>query len=243
MGKNSFILYIDYKEHVDLLTDEQAGVLLKGIFYYITGNGEPKLDDVTKMAFSFIKQNLKRDHHKYESIVERNVNNGKKGGRPKNPEKESETQITQSVNKKPKKADIGIGIDIDNDIVSDIDIDIKDKVPSSDRFPIKQVIDYLNEKVGKAYKGTAYKTRSLIKVRANEGYVVDDFKQVIDKKAAEWLGTELEKYLRPETLFGNKFDRYLQQDEVFVPTKTEYTPTKQVDKEEVLKWVSEEDIM
>lgn len=241
MGKNSFLLYIDYKEHIDLLTDEQAGTLLKGIFYYITGNGEPQLDTVTKMAFSFIKQNLKRDHNKYESIVERNVNNGKKGGRPKNPDKESKTQKTQWVNSKPKKADIDIGIDIDNDI--DIDTDIKDKVPSSDRFPIKQVVDYLNEKVGKAYKGTAYKTRLLIKTRANEGYVVDDFKRVIDKKAAEWLGTELEKYLRPETLFGSKFDRYLQQDDVVAPIKTEYTKPKQVDKEEVLKWVSEEDIM
>ena len=43
----------------------------------------------------------------------------------------------------------------------------------------------------------------------NDGFTVDDFKAVIDKKAKEWKGTEMAQYLRPETLFGTKFESYL----------------------------------
>lgn len=48
----------------------------------------------------------------------------------------------------------------------------------------------------------------------NEGFSVEDFKTVIDKKYNDWKGTEWEKYLRPETLFGAKFESYLNQKEI-----------------------------
>jgi uncharacterized phage protein (TIGR02220 family) len=74
----------------------------------------------------------------------------------------------------------------------------------------KQVIDYLNEKLGTKYKASSSKTISLVKARENEGFNLDDFKTVINKKVAAWLGDErMEKYLRPETLFGSKFESYL----------------------------------
>ena len=77
------------------------------------------------------------------------------------------------------------------------------------------VIDYLNEKterIGKEkYSSTSTKTQKLIKARLREKYEPEDFKIVIDKKCKEWLGTDMEKYLRPETLFGNKFESYLKQ--------------------------------
>ena len=53
------------------------------------------------------------------------------------------------------------------------------------------------------------KTKSCIHARLAEGFKLDDFKAVIDKKAEEWIGTEYEQYLRPETLFGTKFESYL----------------------------------
>jgi hypothetical protein len=46
----------------------------------------------------------------------------------------------------------------------------------------------------------------------NEGFTVGDFKKVIDNKTAEWLDTKMEQYLRPETLFGTKFESYLNQN-------------------------------
>ena len=78
-----------------------------------------------------------------------------------------------------------------------------------DKNNIHEIVDYLNEICGTSYKATTPKTQSLIKARLKEGFTLDDFKTVIDKKSREWLGTDYAKYLRPETLFGTKFESYL----------------------------------
>lgn len=75
----------------------------------------------------------------------------------------------------------------------------------------KTAINYLNEKTGKNFSHNSYKSNKVIKARLNEGYQVEDFKKVIDIKVAEWKGGHFEKYLRPETLFGPKFESYLNQ--------------------------------
>ena len=71
------------------------------------------------------------------------------------------------------------------------------------------VIDYLNKKASTNYRATTKNTQSFINARVKEGYAVEDFKKVIDSKSREWLGTDYEKYLRPATLFGAKFENYL----------------------------------
>lgn len=71
------------------------------------------------------------------------------------------------------------------------------------------IIGHLNKSTGKNFKASSSKTRSLIDARLKEGYTVEDFYKVIDTKALEWKGTNFEKYLRPETLFGPKFEGYL----------------------------------
>lgn len=73
------------------------------------------------------------------------------------------------------------------------------------------IVNYLNQKLGTRYKVNSANTKKHINARLNEGYKPDDFKTVIDKKCNEWIGTEYEKYLRPETLFGSKFESYLNQ--------------------------------
>jgi uncharacterized phage protein (TIGR02220 family) len=75
----------------------------------------------------------------------------------------------------------------------------------------RPIIDYLNEKCGTHYRPSTKKTKSLIDARTNEGFEIEDFKTVIDKKSDEWIGTKYEKYLRPQTLFGTKFEGYLNQ--------------------------------
>lgn len=74
---------------------------------------------------------------------------------------------------------------------------------------IIEIVDYLNAICGTSYKASTDKTRKLINARLNEGFTVDDFKTVIHKKSREWLNTDYAKYLRPETLFGTKFESYL----------------------------------
>lgn len=75
----------------------------------------------------------------------------------------------------------------------------------------KQIIDYLNSSINKSYKHTTKSTQRHINARLSDGYTLDDFKTVIDKKTNEWKGTNMEPYLRPETLFGTKFESYLNQ--------------------------------
>lgn len=76
-------------------------------------------------------------------------------------------------------------------------------------IPYKKIIDHLNEQTGKKYKVTE-KWRSLIKARFNEGQTYEDFIKVIDVKTKQWINdSAMSKYLRPATLFGNKFDDYL----------------------------------
>ena len=72
------------------------------------------------------------------------------------------------------------------------------------------VITYLNEKAGTKYKPSSAKSREKIDARVNDGFTLEDFKTVIDKKCADWLtDAKMCKFLRPETLFGPKFEGYL----------------------------------
>lgn len=80
------------------------------------------------------------------------------------------------------------------------------------KIPYEKIIDYLNRKTNSHYRPTSKATRRLIKARYNEGFTDIDFKKVIDKKCAEWLQDgNMVQYLRPETLFGTKFEAYLNQ--------------------------------
>ena len=83
------------------------------------------------------------------------------------------------------------------------------KNDKNDKEIYKYIVAYLNEKADKNFRATTKKTQSLINARIREGFTLDDFKKVIDIKCSQWLGTEMEKYLRPETLFGPKFEGYL----------------------------------
>ena len=80
------------------------------------------------------------------------------------------------------------------------------------------VIDYLNKKANTNYRASTKNTQSFINARVKEGYTVEDFKKVIDSKSKEWLNTDFEKYLRPATLFGTKFENYLNEANKKTPT-------------------------
>ena len=90
--------------------------------------------------------------------------------------------------------------------------DIKDIVEHSPTEPVpyQEVVGYLNQKTGKNFKHTSKVTQRHIRARLAEGFTVSDFKQVIDKKCSDWLRDQkMKEYLRPETLFGTKFESYL----------------------------------
>lgn len=89
MDKSSFLIYLDYEEQFNLLTDEQIGRLMRAIIKYEKTREIPQLNGIVKMAFSFIKTQLDRDREKYEARCEKNRENAKKGGRPRKNQKDN----------------------------------------------------------------------------------------------------------------------------------------------------------
>lgn len=90
-----------------------------------------------------------------------------------------------------------------------------------EKYLIRIPLAYLNHTVGKNYKYLDKNLKPII-ARFKEGYTLEDFKQVIDIKTAEWKDSpEFSKYLRPETLFGSKFDGYLNQKPKTIRGKSE----------------------
>ena len=114
----------------------------------------------------------------------------------------------------------------DNNIMPD-----SDESDHSKSETYKIIISYLNEKAGTSYKATSKKTQSLINARMTEGFSVDDFKTVIDKKCTDWLETDFAEYLRPTTLFGTKFESYLN-----APTKQKQQKQQAETPEFLKKW-------
>ena len=87
----------------------------------------------------------------------------------------------------------------------------------------KDVIDYLNGKIGARYKASSAINKRLIDARVKEGYKLDDFKRVIDNKVAAWAQDQkMSKYLRPQTLFGTKFESYLNERAPNVPAHADF---------------------
>lgn len=81
---------------------------------------------------------------------------------------------------------------------------------TKDKEIYKRIVDYLNKTADKSFKSTTKKTISLIDARLKEGFTEEEFYKVIDNKVLNWLNdNKMNAYLRPETLFGNKFESYL----------------------------------
>lgn len=103
-------------------------------------------------------------------------------------------------------------IPINYQLTKQLTTDNKDIVEQSSTTPIpyKEIIDYLNRKTNKNFKHTSKATQRLINARFKEKFTVDDFKTVIDTKTSQWLkDKKMSAYLRPDTLFGTKFESYL----------------------------------
>jgi uncharacterized phage protein (TIGR02220 family) len=100
---------------------------------------------------------------------------------------------------------------------------IKSNNKSNNKKKIIYIVEYLNKQAGTNYKTNSKPTISKIDARLNEGWTVQDFETVISSKVVEWLhNPEMKKFLRPETLFGNKFESYLQAAAPVKPEKKSY---------------------
>ena len=152
------------------------------LFDYAFSGIAPDLDnlpDAAAIAFELIKPNIDASNKKASS--------GSKGGTSKQSDSKPEANGKQTGSNKNKNIEI-----------------------EEEKEMYKEIVSYLNEKTGKQFKHSSQKTQTAIHARLAEGFKLDDFRAVIDKKCADWLGDKkMEEYLRPETLFGTKFEGYL----------------------------------
>jgi uncharacterized phage protein (TIGR02220 family) len=113
-------------------------------------------------------------------------------------------EILTNKTKKPKEVKVKKVEfqDIQNEV-------IENKIDMDDVY--ESIIQYLNLKANTNFKSKTSSYRTFINARFNVGHKIEDFYQVIDIKSSEWIGTDFQKFLRPETLFGNKFGSYLNQ--------------------------------
>lgn len=124
MAKDSFILYLEQKQIFEMLTDEEAGKLIKAIFEYEDTGQIISLDKSLRIAFIPIKSILDRNKEKYEKVVERNKSNIEKRW---NKEDTKNTTGKNGIQKNTKNTDNDNVNDNEYVYVYDNDIDKKEK--------------------------------------------------------------------------------------------------------------------
>jgi len=212
------------------MTDEQVGKYIRLLCLQFSKGGkltERELLSINRDNDPYVNEKfIYEDGYYYnaklKTVVEEreqkamvNRENGNKGGNPNfqkgkhNPYYNREdNQAVMLIDNRKDNQKINIALeDININKNKDLDV-IKDDLKES----IKMIIEYLNSRLNTHYKTSSSKTRDLIKARFNDGYTLDDFQKVIDTKVDEWQNDDkMSKFLRPETLFSNKFESYLNQ--------------------------------
>ena len=243
MERNSFVFYKSFFEAVSDLDDDIRLAYYEAIFRYALNGEESQDNPLVNAMLRLVKPQIEANNKKYENgkkggrpkkeETEENpevsedsgevVSDEEKPNRNQTETKKNQTETKNNQSETTPEPNVYVNVD-DNVNVNDYDnendnvnVDAekeKHKKEKSDDFSVcVSIIDYLNARCGTHYKPTTDSTRKSIKGRIRDGYTVEDFKTVIDKKAREWIGSEMEKHLTPETLFrpGN-FEKYLNQN-------------------------------
>lgn len=204
---NGFTIYKEYYELITLLTEREQQELLLAITKFMFEDVEPTLNDKQTKIFNNLRRPLEKSkkRSKCGSITKSNENQEENEIKTKENQKEIKTKSNENQKENESKThqDVNVIVNVNDNV----DVNVK-KISLEE---IKGIIEYLNIKSNSHYKYSTDKTQTLIKARIKDGFTLDDFKIVIDKKCEEWLGTDFEKFLRPETLFSNKFEGYLNQ--------------------------------
>lgn len=204
---NGFTIYKEYYELITLLTEREQQELLLAITKFMFEDVEPTLNDKQTKIFNNLRRPLEKSkkRSKCGSITKSNENQEENETKAK--ENQKEIKIKSNENQKENENKTHQDVNVIVNVNDNVDVNVK-KISLEE---IKGIVEYLNFKSNSHYKYSTDKTQTLIKARIKDGFTLDDFKIVIDKKCEEWLGTDFEKFLRPETLFSNKFEGYLNQ--------------------------------
>lgn len=205
---DSFVFYASFYEALQEIDDPETRLAVYDAIsgYALTGK-EPELKGMQAAMFRLIKPQIDANNRRREC--------GTKGGRPKSEkpmvsedeENEKPMVIEDAKNEKPMVSEKS------ENKKPNVNANVNANVNVNANNIYTSIIQKLNAAVGASFSDKSSATRRLIDARVHEGYRLSDFERVIANKSAEWRGTEFEKFLRPQTLFGTKFESYLNQRE------------------------------
>lgn len=199
-GQKGFIVYGDNEPLFDRLTDEEAGQLLKAMVKYFNNGNEPEFDSLlTDVVWIQIKLQMDRNAEKYKKKCEKNRESIQSYW----------DKVKQDTNEYERIRTYTNATDRDRDKERDTKKE-RDTESVPDASSLSSfLIEHLNEKTGSNYKTSTAVIRQVDSLLA-AGYSPEQLRTVIDKKCSEWLNDDkMRTYLRPSTLFGDKFSEYL----------------------------------
>ena len=245
-NKNSFIVYAaDIKETLDKLTDDQVAELFRGMVdYQITGEA-PEFSGVLEFAFIPIRQQMDRDNTKWERTREKRVESGRQGGlrsgevRKAKAENEA-NEASASKSKQTKQNEANEAVNVNVNVNDNVNVNVSDSFEAGSDGPAhlsSLLISYINGKAGTNYNVTAAVVQRIGELM-DAGYTADDMKSVIDKKVSEWKDSDkMRGYIRPSTLFGDKFEEYVSAP---VPLEIENQQKEEEKRREITEKLQEE---
>lgn len=229
-GKKSFVLYSDYDELFNELSDEDAGKLIKHILEYVNDR-DPKTDNpIIKLSFIPIKKQLQRDLDSWVNTVSKRSEGGKLGNLKRwhkdiynkvvNSEISIEEGLKEAENRKASDTDRNRSHTIANIAVNDtVNVNVND---NDIKIDWKALIGYFNQVTGKKSRTVDKKAKAQLLARLKDGYTKDDIGKAIRNCANDsyhkennlkWL--TLEFISRP-----NQFDKWLNTDPIEQPKKS-----------------------
>lgn len=203
--RDGFIFYRSFYEASKPLNNDDKLALYEAIFEFALNQNETKREPMVNAMFMLIKPQLEANNKRYE--------NGKNGGRPPKRKTETKPKHNQNITEtKPKEKEKEKEKEKDKG-KEQVKEKEEDYAPKGLLHFSVDVILYLNQKANTNFRTGIKKTNSFIEARKKEGFTLEDFKTVIDKKTAQWKNDKkMCAYLRPETLFGTKFESYLNEN-------------------------------
>jgi len=216
--RDSMVFYRSFYEALRDLDNNTKAILYDAIFDYGLNFKEPELTGIAKTVFTLIRPQLDANIRKFD--------NGSKGGRP---HKEEATDNLNETKEEPKRnqsetkaeANVNANANVNSNEKENQNVDEAKVSPKKDDN-VSWVISLLNEKAGTAFRATSKETRRIVLARIKEGYTGNDFREVILYKVKQWgKDPEMSEYIRPSTLFGTKFESYLNAAKIVKEEKTE----------------------
>ena len=236
MKRNSMVIYDNQIDALEMMEAEDFKKAVLAMARYAMKGELPEVSGIAGVFFQMAKPAIDSNNQKYENGKKGGNVSGQVRTKPKQNEpnvKQNEPNTNQTepnVNQTSSKCKLlNVNGELLNDncellndngelknekgeLLKDNKNTLSDKSDHARTYPYAEVISYLNQKAGTAFKVNSKDTRKHIKARIDEGFTVEDFKAVIDRKVTEWGNNpEMAQYLRPSTLFGTKFESYLNQ--------------------------------